>query len=152
MTHLEALLPTLQVAVGPVILISGIGLLLLSMTNRLGRILDRSRELARESRAGVPADHPRISTQLHILVRRAQLMQIAIAAASTSVLCAALLIIVLFVGALLHLSVTAPLVAGLFVTCMSCVILSLAMFLIDINMSLRALRIEISGALNTKGD
>ncbi|MFN9975717.1 MAG: DUF2721 domain-containing protein, partial [Phycisphaerae bacterium] len=30
------LIPVLQVAIGPVILISGVGLLLLSMTNRLG--------------------------------------------------------------------------------------------------------------------
>ena len=40
------LVPILQMAVGPVILISGVGLLLLSMTNRLGRVIDRSRLLA----------------------------------------------------------------------------------------------------------
>ncbi|HEX7809559.1 MAG TPA: DUF2721 domain-containing protein, partial [Thermoanaerobaculia bacterium] len=70
MTHLEAMLPTLQIAVGPVILISGIGLLLLSMTNRLGRVVDRSRELARENRASLQADRERIPSQLAILMRR----------------------------------------------------------------------------------
>ena len=40
---LTALIPILQVAIGPVILVSGVGLLLLSMTNRLGRIVDRRR-------------------------------------------------------------------------------------------------------------
>ncbi|HEX7829179.1 MAG TPA: DUF2721 domain-containing protein, partial [Thermoanaerobaculia bacterium] len=128
------------------ILISGIGLLLLSMTNRLGRVVDRSRELARENRASLQADRERIPSQLAILMRRAYLLRSAIAAASASVLCAAVLIIVLFVGALLHLRVTAPLVGGLFVVCMSCVIGSLAMFIVDINMSLRALRIEIDAA------
>ena len=39
------LIPTLQLAIGPVILISGIGLILLSMTNRYGRLLDRARRL-----------------------------------------------------------------------------------------------------------
>ena len=39
---LKDLLPVLQVAIGPVILISGVGLLLLSMTNRLGRTIDRA--------------------------------------------------------------------------------------------------------------
>jgi len=34
---LTQLIPVLQVAIGPVILISGVGLLLLSMTNRYGR-------------------------------------------------------------------------------------------------------------------
>jgi hypothetical protein len=47
------LIPVLQVAVGPVILVSGVGLLLLTMTNRLARVIDRSRLLYRELR-----DHP----------------------------------------------------------------------------------------------
>lgn len=46
------LVPVQQVAIGPVILISGIGLLLLTVTNRFGRILDRSRILVLAS-AGV---------------------------------------------------------------------------------------------------
>ena len=37
------LIPVLQTAIGPVILISGVGLLLLTMTNRLGRVIDRAR-------------------------------------------------------------------------------------------------------------
>ena len=41
--RLAELVPVLQVAIGPVILISRIGLLLLSMTNRYGRIVERSR-------------------------------------------------------------------------------------------------------------
>jgi hypothetical protein len=49
---LHHLIPSLQVAIGPVILVSGVGLLLLSMTNRFGRVIDRSRELATELRAG----------------------------------------------------------------------------------------------------
>jgi hypothetical protein len=35
----------LQTAIGPVILISGVGLLLFSMTNRSGRVIDRARLL-----------------------------------------------------------------------------------------------------------
>ena len=45
LAHTE-LIPILQSAVGPVILISGVGLLLLSMTNRFGRVVDRARILA----------------------------------------------------------------------------------------------------------
>jgi hypothetical protein len=47
---LTELIPVLQMAIGPVILISGVGLLLLSMTNRLGRVIDRARLLYRELR------------------------------------------------------------------------------------------------------
>ena len=57
---ISQLLPTLQVAIGPVVLISGIGLLILSMTNRFGRVIDRGRILARELAevrdAGPPPD------------------------------------------------------------------------------------------------
>ena len=45
-TTLHEIVPVLQVATGPVILISGIGLLLLTMTNRLGRTIDRARIFA----------------------------------------------------------------------------------------------------------
>lgn len=38
-------IPILQVAVEPVILISGVSLLPAGMTNRLGRLVDRSRSL-----------------------------------------------------------------------------------------------------------
>jgi hypothetical protein len=44
--RLNDLIPVLQVAVGPVILISGVGMLLLTLTNRFGRVIDRSRALA----------------------------------------------------------------------------------------------------------
>ena len=44
MTSLEQIIPELRDAIGPVILISGVGLLLLTMTNRLGRAIDRARQ------------------------------------------------------------------------------------------------------------
>ena len=56
---LTELIPILQIAIGPVILISGVGLLLLSMTNRLGRAIDRARILRQELRAGVSGDEAR---------------------------------------------------------------------------------------------
>ena len=43
-TSLEQIIPELRDAIGPVILISGVGLLLLTMTNRLGRAIDRARQ------------------------------------------------------------------------------------------------------------
>ena len=43
LTTLEQIIPELRDAIGPVILISGVGRLLLTMTNRLGRAIDRAR-------------------------------------------------------------------------------------------------------------
>ena len=84
-------------------LISGVGLLLLSMTNRYGRIIDRSRALAEALRKAPEAERPRFEAQLQVLFRRARLARMAITLAVISVLSAASLVIALFLAALFHL-------------------------------------------------
>jgi hypothetical protein len=145
--HLTNLIPTLQLAIGPVILISGIGLLLLGMTTRFGRTIDRTREMARECRGLPEGERVATTAQLRILMARAKLLRAAIAIASVSVLFAALLVIVLFVGAVLGLAVTAPVVGSLFIACMTGLSASLVIYIADINRSLRALKLEIATTL-----
>ena len=140
---LNDLVPTLQVAIGPVILISGIGLLLLAMTNRFGRVVDRVRQLSRDLRSDDNADPDRISAQLKVLLRRARIVRTAIALAGVSALLAALLIIDLFVTSLLHLHIVWS-ISGLFAGCMVCLIVSLLFFIADVNISLTALKL-VSG-------
>lgn len=140
---LGELVPVLQVAVGPVILVSGIGLLLLSMTNRLGRVVDRSRALSRDLRSSPSQTGPRLRAQLDILAGRARLLQQAIILATVSVLLAAVLVIVLFVTAILDLQ-AAWLIVGLFAGCMLSLIGSLVAFIHDLNRSLAALKLELS--------
>lgn len=130
-------------AIGPVILISGVGLLLLSMTNRLGRAIDRSRLLVVALRKAETEGRLSTEAQLAIIYRRARLIRIAIILATVSMLLAALLIIVLFLAALLKLEI-APVVILLFVCCMGTLIGSLVVFIKDINFSLAALRLEVS--------
>lgn len=139
---LTDLIPTLQLAVGPVILISGVGLILLSMTNRFGRVIDRSRILTEDLRRAPPQARPRVMAQLRILARRARVIRIEIALATLSVLLAAMLIISLFLGALLQLGM-ATLIVVLFVLCMLCLIASLVLFMSDIGLSLKALWLEL---------
>jgi len=139
---LDRLIPVLQVAIGPVILISGVGLLLLSMTNRLGRTIDRSRDLVELRRTGSEEERGRCKLQLEILWRRARLLRSAIILAAASVLFACLLIILLFVSALLHWEI-AVLIIVLFTACMAAVIGSLVYFIRDIDLSLHALATEL---------
>lgn len=147
---LQDLIPTLQIAIGPVILISGIGLLLLSMTNRFGRVIDRSRQLAHELRNATPDYRENLIPQLDILLQRANIIRGAIALATVSVLLAALLIIVLFVSASLRAE-GALLITSLFVACMACLIASLALVIADINISLKALKLEVQAASGHRG-
>ncbi|HTS00891.1 MAG TPA: DUF2721 domain-containing protein [Thermoanaerobaculia bacterium] len=137
--------PLLQIAVGPVILISGVGLLLLSMTNQFGRLIERSRQLARELRTAGEDERVGIVAQVRILSARAGLVRLAIALATTSILLASLLIILLFLTALLGLEV-AVVLSLVFIACMACLIGSLVVFLRDINLSLHAFKLEIEAA------
>jgi len=141
--HLEQIVPILQLAIGPVIVISGVGLLLLSMTNRFGRIIDRSRILA-EARHQTPAHGiHNIEEQLQIMTRRARLLRAAIAFVSISLLLDSLLIITLFLVELIGFNGTL-LIITIFICCMLALIIGLLYFIADINVSLAALKIETS--------
>jgi hypothetical protein len=140
------LIPVLQVAIGPVILISGVGLLLLSMTNRLGRVIDRSRILDRELRPESSEDPNRSRAQLRILYFRARLLRRAIVLASVSVLLAACLIICLFVATLLQLN-AAGVIIVLFISCLGSLICAMIEFIRDINQTLAAFKLEVRDSL-----
>jgi hypothetical protein len=143
------LIPVLQTAIGPVILISGVGLLLLTMTNRLGRAIDRARILAGDLLTASDATRPAIEGQLRVLWRRAHIIRAAIALVAMSALAAALLVIVLFLTALWQAE-TAWLIGGLFLACMGCLIASLVLFIHDINQSLAALGLELEVDLRAR--
>ncbi len=128
----------LQLAVSPVILISAYGLLLLSMTNRLGRAIDRARQLARD---GAPGK----TEQIAIIARRAVWIRQSIVFVCLALLAAALLVLVLFASVLLETGI-APAVAFLFVVSVVCLIIGLAYFLVDIFASLHAMQAERESA------
>ncbi|HKI60997.1 MAG TPA: DUF2721 domain-containing protein [Mariprofundaceae bacterium] len=142
---LENLVPALQLSIGPVIVISGVGLILLSMTNRFARVIDRSRDLAAVLRNDANCEAHQVQRQLHILARRGRLLRLAIELASTSLLLAAALVITLFLAALLELD-AALLITALFVLCMLSLIAGLVFFLADVNVSLSALKLETGAA------
>jgi hypothetical protein len=146
---LSELIPVLQIAVGPVILISGVGLLLLSMTNRLGRAIDRARILRAEWSQAEPLAQERTVAQLRILWRRADIIRRSIFLASLSLLLAACLIITLFAAALLRWDAGAVLIC-LFAGCLVALIGSLVLFIWDVNQALAALRLELQDALEQK--
>lgn len=144
MTSIQELIPVLQTAVGPVILISGVGLLLLSMTNRLSRVIDRARNLlaASETVGGPPRQ--KALAQIDILWSRARLIRLSILYASISLLCAALLVILLFITALFGIE-DAWLLSIVFIACMGSLIASLITFITDIDRSLTAFKVELYG-------
>lgn len=132
------IVPILQTAIGPTILISGVGLLLLTMTNRLGRTVDRARALGvREGEA-----RTRSQAQLEILLRRASLLRWSIFFAAGSALCSAVMIMALFLIALLGVSI-GWFICALFIVDMAALIVSLILFIRDVDLSLEALHAEL---------
>ena len=84
----------------------------------------------------------KIAEQLTILWLRARLLRLAILLVSTSALCAAVLIILLFLAVVLRLEVS-WIISSLFVASMLSLIASLIVFIRDINQSLEALRLDL---------
>ncbi len=141
---LEKIIPILQVAIGPVILISGIGLLLLTMTNRLGRAIDRARQLKADLPKRTDAEREQALAQVAILYQRAKMVRLSIILATLSALLASALIITLFVTALLQWEAGLP-ASLIFIACMISLFASLVAFICDINLSLHALKLELKG-------
>jgi VIT1/CCC1 family predicted Fe2+/Mn2+ transporter len=141
-SSLEQLIPELRDAIGPVILISGVGLLLLTMTNRLGRAIDRARQLKCELPERTGHEREQTLAQVAIIYRRARVIRLSILLAAISVLLAAALIITLFVIALLQWQQTA-LASLIFIGSMVSLVGSMIAFIWDINLSLHALKLEL---------
>lgn len=137
------LIPILQLAIGPVILISGVGLLLLTLTNRFGRMVDRSRLLARDlsQHVGMPQSGG-LQAQIDILHRRAGILRFSIICGATTVLLVAVLILVLFLSALLAWEGT-WLIIALFCGSQLALIGAMIAFIRDMNLSLDAFRLDI---------
>jgi hypothetical protein len=141
----SSLLPVIQLAITPVILISGMGALMITLTNRMARIVDRTRSLAGLMRQAGNAERPHLDSQLTILWQRSQLIRKAVTFNGLSMLVACLLVVTIFVGAMLGRDLGLVMLV-LFAASILLVIASLVAFLRDIYVSLHALGLEVERA------
>jgi hypothetical protein len=140
------LLAALQTVSAPVVLISGVGMLVLSMTNRFSHATDRVRHLAEERHKLDGVARQRAEAQIRILYRRLRVLLIAIALALGSVLLTALLIVTLFANYLYDVNVR-ELIIVLFGLCLLSLVSSLVLFIRDMSMSLSALQEDLRDVL-----
>lgn len=132
----------IQLAVAPVFLLSGIGVILTVLTNRLARVVDRARRLEDAARASSGPDLAARRRELDVMATRARLMNRAITLGTLSALLVALVVVVLFLAAFLHFEAAAA-VAALFVLAMLCLIGALLYFLREVFIAVAALRIGV---------
>ncbi len=147
METLSSLLPIIQLAITPVILISGMGALMITLTNRMARIVDRTRVVAEAMPAASPEDRPHWESQLDIMWRRALLIRRAVTCNGLSMLVSCLLVVTLFASAIFGWQLPA-LVLVLFGASICLLIVSLVEFLRDIFVSLHALHLQVERARN----
>jgi hypothetical protein len=132
----------IQSAIAPVVLISGIGLLLLTLTGRLGRIVDRTRLLVRERVNSGPEQRQVIEAQLRVLARRAKLVRLALGLSAASIALIGVVVTVLFVSAFVSLPL-AGLVVVLFVASSLSIVAAMLAFMRELQLSLTALEMEL---------
>ncbi len=110
----------IQLAIAPVFLLTGVGTNMLVLTNRLARIIDRSRAL--EERLEAPGGHApekeaAVREELGILFRRARKINRAIFLSTSCALLICMVVAALFVTDALNLKL-ASVIAGMFVLAM----------------------------------
>ena len=139
----------LQACITPVAMISGVGLLLLTITNRLGRIVDRTRQLVAE------LDKPDIKreelkkNQIDVLLRRAKFLKNSIAWLLGGMISSCLIIPLLFIMNLMGADLISIGYSLLIISIFS-LLLSLIYFFNDILLSLNAVRLEASDYIINK--
>jgi Protein of unknown function (DUF2721) len=130
----------IQLAVAPVFLLSGVSGLLIVLTNRLARIIDRARVLEERLPATAELAQPGIHAELKLLSFRARLINRSVSLCTTCALLICAVIAALFVGAFLDSDVTV-LISLIFIGAMLALFVALLSFLREIYIATRNLRI-----------
>jgi uncharacterized protein DUF2721 len=135
----------LTASIAPVIVVSGVGLLLLSISNRYGRAIDRVRALAREMSDSDPesARRRQLTEQLRLTNERAHILKRSMLYASVCIFFVSLTILSLFAEQLLGLQ-RDFLALPCFALCLVSLVVSMYFSIRDITVSLAALELEVS--------
>jgi len=139
-------------SIAPVIVISGVGLVLLSISNRYGRALDRARALLKQIEEGdaAAASAIRLDEQLQRTYRRAKLLRLSMMYGSASIFFVSLTILALFAEYILNVGVD-YFALPCFALCLLCLVVSLYYSIRDITVSMGALELEINSVRESRG-
>jgi hypothetical protein len=137
--QLTDLAHVIQLAVAPVFLLTGVGSVLSVLTNRVGRIVDRTRLLENrlaDNECSAPAE---IRCEQALLSRRVRVINWAISLCTLCALLICTVIVSLFVGTLVGLDFH-TFIASLFIIAMIALILALLFFLREIYLAIASLK------------
>ncbi len=142
----------IELAVAPVFLLAGISGLMVVLTNRLARIIDRSRALrAAEVEVSNQQDRQRIRRELRAAFARGRVVNFAILMATLSALMVCLVIIMLFISSFQSAEMSVV-ISGMFVVCMLFLALAFCAFLAEVLISTGYLKSGMMAAAGTRPD
>lgn len=128
-----------QLAIAPVFMLTSVAAFLAVLTNRLGRVIDRSRYLE-DLHLECQEDINKRSLELSTLFRRVRLINWAISLLTACALLTCFMIAILFLGNFIHLNLSV-FIAGLFIFAMTCLIGGLSLLQGEIYLAIRTMRL-----------
>lgn len=141
--NIDTIAHVIDISVAPVFLLAGISGLLMVLTNRLGRTIDRSRSLQAASTRQLNDEYNKaIEREMGSLLKRGRFINLAINLATASALMVCFVIIALFLGNLISANVSIV-VASLFIVCMVFLALAFSCFLMEVFIATRSLRTSL---------
>ncbi|WP_085759446.1 DUF2721 domain-containing protein [Oceanicoccus sagamiensis] len=138
---------TVQLAVAPVFLLTGIAAFLGVLSNRLGRITDRARILERRLATTTGEQNEFLQNELASLWRRIGMINKAIRLCTISALLICLVVVTLFLGGLLHASLSLV-IAFLFISAMLALIMALIYFLREVTRATQSMQMGMEIAVD----
>jgi hypothetical protein len=131
----------IQLAVAPVFLLAGIAGIINVLAHRLARVVDRSRQLEAEP----PDDNPIVRglyfAELKILDQRMRVVNWSLSCCTSGALFVCVVVAILFVADLAKIAFARP-IALLFILAMLLLIVGLILFLYEVRLATKALKIS----------
>lgn len=117
--------------------------MLLSVTNRMGRTVDRVRQLTAEVKSGKgqPAEDLQ---QIRILLKRSEILRLAVTSAALSMFCSGTMILGIFLMTSYGWQ-SQGFIATAFFGSIGCLLATVVLFLWDVSLALKAVKLETAG-------
>lgn len=131
----------IQLAIAPIFMLAGIGALLNVLAGRLSRVVDRGRALEALHTRSIGPEHDRHVWELRLLDRRITLINRGLVLAVSSAVMVCVVVALMFVASLVATRL-GVLIAAAFVVAMALLTASLLTFLVEVRLSLRAIRVR----------
>lgn len=131
LSHVNSLAQVIQLAVAPVFLLAGVGTTLNVLASRIGRIIDRARQMEDRLQGAAPEAASDLHERLRVLSKRATLINRAIGLCVLCGLLVSLVVAALFVTSALQIDLAAP-IAIVFVVALLSLAAAMVYFLREV--------------------